>query len=149
LDDIVVSSLTPTIYCTAKQNSLGCTPMIGSTGIPSLSGPDNFHVTASNVLNNKLGLMLWSLAPASNPFGGGTLCVQQPIVRTTAQYSGGSTDGDDCTGSYSFHLSQNYMVQQLLAANTSVYAQYWSRDPGFSPPNNIGLTDAIEFTIVP
>jgi hypothetical protein len=94
-------------------------------------------------------MMLWSLAPGDSPFAGGTLCVQQPIVRTTPQYSGGSIDGDDCTGAYSFHFSQNYMVQQLLAANTTVYAQYWSRDPGFAQPNNIGLTNATAFAIVP
>jgi hypothetical protein len=41
------------------------------------------------------------------------------------------------------------MVQQLLAANTTIHAQYWSRDPGFAAPNNIGLTNGLTFTIVP
>jgi Tol biopolymer transport system component len=137
------------IYCTAKPNSLGCVPLIGSVGLPSQSGTDNFYVTASNVLNNKLGMMLWSLAPASNPFFGGTLCLHSPIVRTPAQMSGGSPTGSDCSGSYAYHFTQAYMLQQLLAANTTVYAQFWSRDPGFAPPNSIGLTNGLSFTICP
>lgn len=152
-DDIFLIDRTCTgaisTYCTAKTNSLGCLPSIGSIGLPSQSGMDNFYVTASNVLNNKLGMMLWSLAPANNPFGGGTLCLLQPIVRTPAQNSGGSTSGTDCTGTYSYHFSQSYMIQQLLAANTTIYAQYWSRDPGFVIPNNIGLTNGLRFTICP
>jgi Tol biopolymer transport system component len=136
-------------YCTAKINSLGCLPSIGSVGVPAGSGPDGFYVTAAGVLNNKLGMMLWSLTPASNPFGGGILCLQQPITRTPSQPSGGSPTGIDCTGSYAFHFSHAYMIQQLLAGNTTVYAQYWSRDPGFAPPNNIGLTNGLRFTICP
>jgi Tol biopolymer transport system component len=136
-------------YCTAKVNSLGCLPSIGSIGVPSQSGPDNFYVTASNVRNNKLGMMLWSLAPDSHPFFGGTLCLHSPIKRTPGQNSGGSPAGDDCTGTYAYHFTQAYMLQQLLAADTTVYAQFWSRDPGFAPPSNIGLTDGLRFTICP
>jgi hypothetical protein len=136
-------------YCVAKVNSLGCLPSIGSAGVPSQSGPDNFYVTASNVRNNKLGMLLWSLASDNRPFFGGTLCVHNPIKRTPGQNSGGSPTGSDCTGAYSYHFTQNYMLQQLLGANTTVYAQFWSRDPGFAPPNNIGLTNGLQFTICP
>jgi Tol biopolymer transport system component len=136
-------------YCTAKLNSLGCMPSIGSSGLPSQSGPDNFYATATNVRNNKLGMMLWSLTPDSHPFFGGTLCVHSPIKRTPGQNSGGSATGNDCTGSYSYHFTQAYMLQQLLPSDTTVYAQFWSRDPGFAPPNNIGLTNGLSFTICP
>jgi hypothetical protein len=136
-------------YCTAKTNSLGCVPAIGSLGVPSQNGPDNFYVIARNVRNNKLGIMLWSLVPDNRPFLGGTLCVHTPIKRTPGQNSGGSATGNDCTGGYVYHFTQSYMLQQLLVANTTVYAQFWSRDPGFPPPNNIGLTNALQFTICP
>jgi Tol biopolymer transport system component len=136
-------------YCVAKLNSLGCLPSVGSAGVPSLGGPDNFYVTASNVRNQKFGMMLWSLASDSRPFFGGTLCLHTPIKRTPGQNSGGSATGNDCTGTYSYHFTQSYMLQQLLGANTTVYAQFWSRDPGFAPPNNIGLTNALQFTICP
>jgi hypothetical protein len=157
LDDMEVD-YTPTCqsvstYCTAKVNSLGCTPVIASSGVPSLSGPDNFLITASNVLNGKPGIMLWSLTPSAVPFFGGTMCLAAPITRTPGQNSGGSAwPAQDCTGTYSYHFSQGYMVAQLLPPSTRLYAQYWSRDPGSGPPSspyNIGLTNALTFMICP
>jgi hypothetical protein len=50
---------------------------------------------------------------------------------------------------YSFHFSQAYMAAHSLGAGTTVYCQYWSRDPFFPPPTNIGLTNGIQFTIGP
>lgn len=157
LDDMEVD-YTPTCtsvttYCTAKTNSLGCVPAIGHSGIPSLSGPDNFFVTATNVLNRKPGLMLWSFTPSAVPFFGGTMCLVAPITRTAGQNSGGSAwPTQDCSGIYSYHFSQSYMVAQVLPPSTRLYAQYWSRDPGSGPPSspyNIGLTDALTFMICP
>ncbi len=152
--DVFVRDVTCTgsisIYCTAKTNSLGCLPSIGSVGLPSQSGPDNFYVTASNVLNQKSGMMIWGGAQASIPFHGGVLCIAPPIVRTPIQNSGGSTGASDCSGSYAFHFTQAYMAQQfLIGGYSTVYAQYWSRDPGFAAPNSIGLTNALSFTICP
>ncbi|MCK6447801.1 MAG: FG-GAP repeat protein [Planctomycetes bacterium] len=138
-----------TSYCTAKVNSLGCTPVIFATGTPSLSAPnDDFHVLASNVLNKKFGLFFWGAEPAAIPFQGGTLCVKPPIVRTPVQSSGGSPTGSDCTGTYDFHFSRAYMHAHLLAPGL-IRGQYWSRDPGFSPPNNVGLTAALAISICP
>jgi len=139
----------PTTYCTAKINSLGCTPTIGWSGSPSLSGPDNFHVTATNVLNRKLGIMIWSGARASVPLYGGTRCVASPIIRTPGQNSGGNPPPTDCSGTYSFHFTQSYMSSHVLQVGSTVCAQFWSRDPGFSVPNAIGLTNGLEFVIAP
>ncbi len=36
-----------------------------------------------------------------------------------------------------------------LVAGATVWAQYWSRDPGFPAPFNAGLTDAQTFVIWP
>jgi hypothetical protein len=135
-------------YCTAKSNSLGCMPSIGYTGTPSVASSD-FHITASNVLNNKFGLMIWSAAASSAPFGGGTLCVMPPVFRTPHQQSGGTVSGNNCSGHYSFHFSSAYMSLQLIGAGSTIYAQYWSRDPGFPSPNNIGLTNGLKFTTCP
>ncbi len=140
----------PSSYCTAKINSLGCTPSISYSGMPSFTGSDDFYVTASNVLSSKPGIMLWGLTSGSIPFLGGTLCLSAPIIRTLGQNSGGTpAPAQDCSGAYSYHFTQSYMVAQLLPPSTRVYAQYWSRDPGFAAPNKVGLTNALSFLICP
>lgn len=145
LGDVALAS-----YCTAKVNSLGCTPEIYGTGAASVSIGNNFHVRARNVLNRKSGLMFWGIAPSASPFGGGTKCVASPVVRTPIQDSGGSAlPFADCSGAYDFHFSQSYIASKGLTPGTLLYAQYWSRDPGFTPPGNIGLTDGLTFEICP
>jgi hypothetical protein len=142
----------PETYCTAKVNSLGCTPEIGSSGAASLAVGDNFVVGASNVLNAKPGVLLWGASPLSTPFAGGTLCVAPtpPSIRGPLLDSGGSPpSASDCTGSYSFHFSHALMQSRGLTAGTQLYAQFLSRDPGFAPPRNVGLTDARSFTVIP
>ncbi len=138
----------PTTYCTAKVNSLGCVPRISTSGIPSLHTADNFYIGATDVLNNKPGMLLWGMRSASTPFYGGLLCIAPTIHRTSVQNSGGSSTGLDCSGSYSFHFSQAYMSSQGLLPGTTVKAQYWSRDPGFAAPFNIGLTNALSFVVL-
>ena len=140
----------PISYCTAKANSLGCKPHVLWSGTPSLTGPDDFHVKAEEVLNNKPGLFFWGTAPTAVPFYGGTRCVASPARRTKAQKSGGTPPpADDCTGAYDWHFSQAYMTSKGLSPGSVLYGQYWSRDPGFPWPNNVGLTDALQFTICP
>lgn len=140
----------PETYCSAKLNSLGCLPSIGYSGVMSVSvGTDNFNVVAQNVRNNMTGLMFWGEQPANVPFGGGIRCVGTPLVRTPAQTSGGSTTLIDCSGSYSFHFSRAYAASFAVVPGTTLYCQYWSRDPGYSPPNNVGLTAGLRFTVLP
>jgi hypothetical protein len=132
-------------------NSVGCVPTIGWTGSPTTSGPlDDFHVTASNVLNRKSGIMIWGTQSAAIPFNGGTLCISPPIVRTPGQNSGGSPAPPlDCSGQYSFHFGHSHIQNYFLAVGQTIRAQYWSRDPGFASPQDIGLTDAVSFTLLP
>jgi len=137
----------PVTYCTAKVNSMGCLPAIGCVGAPTISGPDDFHVTAASVLNNEVGMVFWGHGPNNLPFMGGTLCVAPPIIRTPVQHSGGNPPPPDCSGSYSFHFSQAYMASKFIVGGTQLYAQYWSRDPGFMPPNNVGLTADLDFIV--
>ena len=137
----------PTSYCLAEPNSAGCTPSIASSGEPSLTGPDDFHVLASEVLNKQPGVLFWGLGAAAVPFGNGTLCIQPPVVRTALQNSGGNPLPLDCSGTYDLHLTQAYFAGQGLTAGTILYAQYWTRDPG--PGDGIGLTDGLAFELRP
>jgi hypothetical protein len=138
------------VYCQAKPNSLGCLPTIaGSATFASAAGPDHFFVQSAQTLSGQFGVLLLSQTPGGQPFGGGLLCLGFPMLRVGAQNSGGSPPGIDCSGQFSFHLSQSFMLQIHLQAGDTVYGQYWSRDPGFSAPNHIGLTAGLEVTIGP
>jgi hypothetical protein len=149
---VLIGADAPTTYCTAKVNSLGCVPTISSSGGASLSVGDNFNVSAIHVINNKPGVMLWSASALNAPFAGGMLCVAPASfsIRGPVLDSGGLVPPwNDCSGAYEFHFSHALMNSRGLTAGTTLYAQFISRDNGFAPPRNIGLTDALRFTVVP
>ncbi|MCC7172580.1 MAG: FG-GAP repeat protein [Planctomycetes bacterium] len=147
-----VPSANVTVYCTAKTNSKGCVPAISATGAPSISTGSGFVLGASGVLNNKSGLLFYSVAGAQAlPFQGGSLCIKPPIKRTGVQNSGGNPPPNDCSGALAFDFNAYVAlgIDPAVVASRMVWAQFWSRDPGFSPPNNTSLTDAVEFVLQP
>ncbi len=148
---VIAGCTNPTTFCTAKTNSQGCVPTIGSTGTPQLSGPDNLHITATNLINNKAGVMYWGLAPRVTPvaFVGGLNCIQAPTIRTPIQNSGGNAPPDDCSGVFDFFFSQPYMASRGLVAGSQAYCQYWYRDSAHPDGTAAGLTDAICFELIP
>ncbi|HVS11630.1 MAG TPA: choice-of-anchor B family protein [Planctomycetota bacterium] len=157
VDDFQIQDLDcqqqPTSYCTAKVNSLACVPQIGFSGIPSASAGAGFSISAVNALNQKNGLLFYGKSGSQAlPFQGGFLCVKAPTIRTPVQASGGTPQpGSDCTGT--FDIDFNAWIASgadpALIAGAQVWAQYWSRDPGFAPPDNTNLTDALAFTVQP
>lgn len=147
---------TTSTYCTAKTNSLGCVPAIGASGASSASAPSGFSVSASNVRNNKPGLLLYTASGrAATPFSGGTLCLALPIKRTSAVVSGGTPlPANDCSGVYSIDMNAfragalgGTPAAYLSVAGTLVDSQFWGRDPGFAAPNNTTLSNALEFLV--
>ncbi len=151
------STPTSTVYCTAKTNSLGCTPAISASGSPSASAGAGFTVTGANVLNNKAGILIYGInGPSAIPFQGGFLCVQPPIKRAIAVNSGGSPVGSDCSGVYSIDMNAfaagalgGNPLPDLQITGTRVNCQFWGRDPGYAAPSNSSLTDALEYTVMP
>jgi hypothetical protein len=148
---------TVTVYCTAKLNSLGCTPTISASGSPSASAGAGFTLSGANVRNNTAGILIYGVnGAAAVPFQGGFLCVQPPIKRSIAVHSGGSPVGSDCSGLYSIDMSAfaagalgGNPLPDLQVAGTRVNCQFWGRDPGYPAPSNSSLTDAAEYTVLP
>jgi hypothetical protein len=146
-----------TTYCTAKQNSLGCVPSIGFVGSPNSFG-SGFTVSSVNVLNNKNGLLFYGVnGQSSLPFQGGTLCVKSQVRRTTAVNSGGTPPpSNDCSGVFAIDMNLFAVgglggnpLAALTVPGTVVDCQWWGRDPGFIPPFNTTLSDALEYKICP
>ena len=138
-----------TIYCEGKVNSNGCVPTIQFQGSPSLTGPDDYVLTGTNMLNNSFGILVWSTTPGIFSLGGGTLCLAGPFYRHPVQFSGGTAGapGFDCSGTFADPLTQGWFSGNGLMSGTSVYLQYISRDGGFASPNNYSLSNGLRFTI--
>ena len=140
----------PAAYCTAKRNSLGCSPVIGYTGTPELGATVPFVIRSQQTLNHMVGLLIYGHAQNSVPFQGGILCVGPTVTRTPGQVSGGSAgSGTDCSGAHAFDFSA-YIASGLdptLVAGAQVNAQYWSRD--VADPFGSALSDGLQFVICP
>ncbi len=131
----------PEPYCVARPSSLGCTPAIGWSGTPSVSGADNFHLTATNVPGQTTGFLIWSRSPAPRGLtpGGIVLCLAHPQIESLI--ASGGTLGF-CNGALDFHFSQALMAANNLAPGDVVYAQFVYLDAV-----KIRTTDALQFTV--
>ncbi|MCC7012746.1 MAG: right-handed parallel beta-helix repeat-containing protein [Planctomycetes bacterium] len=137
----------PVVYCSSKLNSQFCLPAVSFQGNPSASNATSFTIHATNIINNKSGLLFYGYTTQSTPFLGGTLCVAAPIRRTAVMSSGGSAAGTDCSGTFSFDFN-GYIASgadPLLIVGQSIGAQFWSRDP--QDPFTTSLTNAVRFGI--
>jgi hypothetical protein len=136
-------------YCVAKIDSAGCQPRIAGAGTPSLTGPDDFRITSSQVQSQRAGLLFWGYASSATSFSGGKLCVASPQVRTAGQFSGGNPNAVDCSGAFDLPLSNAYFLAKGVLPGQVLHAQYWSRDPGNPPPGNVSLSDGWAWTVAP
>ncbi len=147
---------TPIAYCTAKLNSLGCLPAIAATGISNSSATSGFVLSASNFRNGIPGALIFGLnGAAATPFYGGTLCVGGPLIFVAFASSGGSMPPVlDCSGSYSIDMNAyaagllgGSPPAALLIPGSVVHLQFWSRDGGFSRPDNVSHSAGLEYVV--
>jgi choice-of-anchor B domain-containing protein len=136
----------PVAYCTAKLNSQGCVPQVGFSGLPSASGSGPFVITTADVVAKQNGILFYGSGRAAVPFQGATLCVASPITRMPPQNAGGS---QPCSGSFAYDFQARITggADPSLVAGAQVNAQFWYRDSAASFGS--GLSDALEFTILP
>ncbi|MCE9596066.1 MAG: hypothetical protein K8S98_17895 [Planctomycetes bacterium] len=138
----------PVAYCTAKVNSLCCSPSILLLGAASASTGSGALLSTTQVLGNKSGLYFHSvIAPVALPFHGGWLCVKAPTKRHGATNSGGTAG--TCTGVFNedFNVYIASGVDPALVAGATVNLQHWSRDPG--APFGDSLSNALTAMICP
>ncbi|MEZ6017887.1 MAG: N-acetylmuramoyl-L-alanine amidase [Planctomycetota bacterium] len=137
----------PLVYCSPKTSSAGCTPAIGFTGTPSFAASD-FVVYCDQVLTQQFGLLLWSDQPANIPFFGGTLCLGNAPQRTQVAFSNGLPNVA-CSGRLELPITSGFLVNRGLFPGSTVYTQWWYRDPGLLPAAPVGLSEGLRFTVLP
>jgi hypothetical protein len=143
----------PQAYCTAKINTLGCSPSLTFTGSSSAAASSGFTVECFQVRNQKNGLLFYGVnGPNAAPFQGGTMCVQAPTARTPIAFSGGSpAPADDCSGVFAVDMNA-YAASgagqpALSVPGTAICCQEWSRDPGASFQTS--LSNALRYVVLP
>jgi hypothetical protein len=133
----------PYVYCTAQVNSAGCTPAIAFSGTPTLAGGASFVLSAVNLIDDKLGILLHGGSAASQPMMGGLLCVGPPILRAGLLNSGGAPP---CAGALALDFNAHMATKPLqFWPGKKIWAQFWSRDPAAAQGGN--LTDAVAFVV--
>lgn len=137
-------------YCAPKPNSWGCTPRMGWTGRPEWSAPSDFTITCQEVPVNVFGILGWSVdRNAVVPFAGGYRCIGgTAIYRTPIQAAGTDPAGTCGTGGgiLRYRFSDEYGVHPALSIGTTVFAQWFYRDPA---AGGWGLSEGLKFTICP
>lgn len=137
----------PEVYCTAKVSSPGCTPAVGWSGTASFAASD-LVVHCDHVVSQQFGLLLWSDQPASIPFFGGTLCLGNAPQRMQIAFSNGLGNGN-CSGRLELPLTSGFFFSNALFPGSTLYTQWWYRDPGLLPADPVGLSDALRITVLP
>ena len=132
----------------SPEQSTGCLPHIESLGSPSASAGSGFDIRLEDVRGTQPGILIYSTAgPSAVPLFGSFLYVAPPIVRTPPQQSGGTSGMCDGSFVFDFNTWVTTGPDANLTAGTTVWAQYWSRDPG--DPDGAHLSDALSFQLLP
>jgi hypothetical protein len=153
-----LGSCPPIPYCTPKVNSLACTPGVQVVGASSAGSSSGFQFSCANVINNTPGFLYFGTSgSASRPLLGGTLCVHPPLHRGPIVMSGGDPPPTvNCTGIYAMDFNAfaagalgGHPVPELSIPGTVVNVQWWGHDAGFPPPDDVSLSEALQFVICP
>ncbi|MCK6447839.1 MAG: FG-GAP repeat protein [Planctomycetes bacterium] len=136
----------PTVYCTAKTNTLGCAPAITWNGVPSASVGSGFDIGCVDALPEKLGVLFYSDVADIVPFRGGWLCIAAPLKRAVTQHA---SSGSFCDGAYTTDFNAFIAAghDPALIAGESRYCQWATRDPADAWGS--GLSQALWFEIGP
>lgn len=124
----------PAAYCEAGVHLGGCASELRAHGTPTVTGPDDFELRATDLPNRTYVLLLMAAAPADQVLAG-DLCLDPASLTTLAPVLTGGTHGPaDCSGGMSYALDQSWMASQGISAGSVRYFQLRYRDGsgGFS-----------------
>jgi hypothetical protein len=136
------------VHCVPEQASLGCVAHIGFSGTASASSGQPFLLSASNVLGQRNGALVYGTnGRAFTPYPGGVRCIAPPRRVTARQTSGGAAN--TCSGALAFDFNAWIASgsDPLLQVGQVVEAQWIYRDP--FGPSALASSEAVEFAIAP
>jgi len=128
--------------CDGTPNSNGVTAAMGWVGTPSVSGGDDFVVTAAPVVAGQFGLAFYSTAPGTGSWFGGPRCVADPLVR-------GRVALGTCAGEYADRLTQAEMASAGYLAGTTLHVQVVYRDPALPSGPRVATSSDLVFVLQP
>jgi hypothetical protein len=135
-------------YCITNPSFAGCSAQMNGSGLPSLSVPSGYSLTATQLDANQNGILFFGVTGgAQTPFSNALLCVNPPLYRLDVQNSGG---GSGCSGSFGYTLLDlvNHPVGgPLIQVNQQIRVQAWYRDPSSAPAT--GVSNAWKFAASP
>lgn len=139
----------PLKYCVSSANSIACQPVLAHSGTPSATAADGFVLTAAPFLNQRSGLLMYSLQGATQaPFHGVTLCLVSPArARPLLDTGGDALPASTCSGSLELDFNTFVSQSTQLGAGTTVWAQFLARDP--LAVGGYLLSDAARFELGP
>jgi hypothetical protein len=137
-----------TVYCTAKVNSLGCTPSMAMLGQAEIDVGHGCALVSTGVEGKRNGLYFHStVGPQALPYHGGWLCVATPKRHHSLLNSGGASQTCDGVFSEDFNAYIAAGADPALLGGASVWLQLWARDP--ADPFGDSLSDALTTTLCP
>jgi len=141
----------PHVYCMPTANSKDCVALISALGVPSASTPSGFTIGVTEFTAGQPAIFFYGTqGPAVLPFGPAIMCVQPPLRRTPPLASTGSPSiACDGAASFDFNAWRSQGSNPLLTAGTTVWGQFWIRDPNGPGPRIGSASDAVVFTLTP
>jgi hypothetical protein len=144
-----VPDMQGTAFCQPKLGSLGCAPTCSWSGLGSPTASSGFDIRVNDVISGTWGSLYYGIGQqAALPFGGGTLCIRGSLRKAGPVWSGGSPWAT-CDGVWSVDFNEWMATHVAIPAGTTVRAQWLGRDPGFAPPANWQMSNALEFVLRP
>ena len=146
-------SSNPTSYCTAGTSASTCQSFISAAGTSSPTAATGFVITAPNSEGGKSGLFYWGTVQKNpaNMIGTSSSwnCVLPPVKRSNLLNSGGTNNA--CDGAFSVDLNARWTAQpaQASPAGTTLFGQFWYRDPANTSNQTTSRSDGLTWTVCP
>jgi hypothetical protein len=141
-------------YCTAGSSSAGCQAFLCASGVPSATASSGFVVAVDTVQGGMSGMFFYGIDTGPKASNWGTSssyrCVEPPVVRAGLESTGGSSG--TCDGSVSKDFNdywRNAPPAKVPGCGSTVYMQFWYRDPQSTSNQTTGFSNALQFKIEP